>query len=168
MWTKTTGICLCLHLHRFLDVKSWSSHCCKWSENFELIQEETDVGLVEQWPIAVVFLSVIILCSVMYASEVFVCVCKIFHCIARASHFSVTCCVLICTMWPNLIPQTLPSWSTGQYSSAGLTTCLSIDYLQMAAWKDEYSRMLLAISVGVTSFATPHVLSHMTLKNYDS
>lgn len=40
---------------------------------------------------------------------------------------------------------------------------LSIDYLQKAAVQEEQSRFSLEMGVGVTSFALPSVLSHMTL-----
>lgn len=40
---------------------------------------------------------------------------------------------------------------------------LHIDCLQMAAWQDEQSRILPEVSVGVTSFAAPNVLSHVIL-----
>lgn len=101
-----------------------SSQVYKQSESSELAQEETDAGLVAQWAISVVLVSVILFFFfAVWCMQwcMFIHACKIFHCIARASDFFVTCCALICTTWPNRIPHT-PSLSigVGQYTSVGL------------------------------------------------
>lgn len=54
-------------------------------------------------------------CSRMYRSRVFIRACKIFLCLAGALHFLGTRCTAPCTMWPNLIPQTLPSLKRFKY-----------------------------------------------------